>query len=100
RHQESVAAVLGWIAAAHADRGCLAAAALAWAAQGRARAHPKAAGIIPPQLKYSSVKPLGSSRLWRPRAFTSRSPHSAMVVSSSLRITSSALLTPASPIAP
>ena len=45
-------------------------------------------------------KSSGISRLCRPSALTLRSPQSAMVVSSSLRITSSAVVTPFCPIAP
>ncbi len=48
----------------------------------------------------SPLKSFGISRLSRRNASTSRSPHSANEVSSSLWITSSALVTPASPMAP
>lgn len=43
----------------------------------------------------SPSKCLGTSRLWRPKPVTFVSPHSAIVVSNSLWITSSARVTPA-----
>ncbi len=54
---------------------------------------------IGPQFQRVS-KSWGSIKLPRPSLAISRSPHSAIVVSSSLRITSRAVVTPASPLAP